>query len=73
MTKLLDEAIGKVRELPAAEQDEAAEILFSLIASRTTPVALDVETRAAREGLEQAPREFASDEQIAALFKRHGA
>jgi len=71
MTKLLEEAISKVRELPEAEQDEAAEILFSLIASRTTPVALDVETRAAvREGLEQARRgEFASDEQIAALFK----
>ena len=71
MTKLLDEAISKVRALPEADQDDAAEILFSLIASRTTPVALDAETRAAvREGLEQARRgEFASDEQIAALFR----
>ena len=71
MTKLLEQAIEKVRALPAAEQDEAAEMLFSLIAKRTEPVALDDETRAAvREGLEQARRgEFASDEQIAALFK----
>jgi predicted transcriptional regulator len=71
MTKLLDQAIKKVRELPEAAQDEAAEILFSLIAKRTGPIALDDETRAAiREGQQQAERgEFASDEQIAALFR----
>jgi hypothetical protein len=74
MTKLLEEAIEKVRQLPDAEQDEAAEMLLSVLSKRHAPVLLDVETRAAiREGSEQARRgEFVSDEEMAAFFKRHG-
>lgn len=75
MTKLLDEAIKRVRELPEVDQDQAAELLFALIAKRSEPVCLDDETReAVREGREQARRgEFASDEEMAAFFKRHSA
>jgi hypothetical protein len=74
MTKLLEQAIEKVRQLPDAEQDEAAEMLLSVLSKRHAPVLLDVETRAAiREGSEQAGRgEFVSDEEMAAFFKRHG-
>ena len=74
MTKLLEQAIAKVRELPEADQDEAAELLFSVVSKRAEPVRLDEETRAAvREGSEQARRgEFVSDEDMAAFFKRHG-
>jgi predicted transcriptional regulator len=74
MTKSLEEAVAKVRELPEADQDEAAEMLLSVAARKAGPVALDEETRAAiREGREQARRgEFASDEDMAAFFKRHG-
>jgi thiamine monophosphate synthase len=74
MTKLLEEAIAKIRGLPEEEQDEAAEILLSLAAKRDAPVLLDDETRAAvRRGAEQARRgEFVSDEDMAAFFKRHG-
>jgi hypothetical protein len=74
MSKLLEEAIKKVRGLPEAEQDEAAELLLSVAAKSDGPVQLDDETRAAiREGREQARRgEFASDEAMAAFFKRHG-
>jgi hypothetical protein len=73
MTKLLDQAVSKVRELPEADQDAAAELLFLLMAKRAGPVHLDDETRAAvREGLQQARRgEIASDKQIAALFRSH--
>jgi predicted transcriptional regulator len=73
MTKLLDQAIAKVRELPETDQNEAAEVLFS-IASKNRPVRLDDETRAAvREGVAQARRgEFVSDEDMAVFFKRHG-
>ena len=72
MTKLLEKAIEKVRELPAADQDTVAVAVLSM--TEETPVALDDETRAAiREGLEQARRgEFVPDEEIAALWKRHG-
>jgi len=74
MTKLLEEAIRKVRELPDADQDEAAEILLSVTLKKGEPVELDDETRAAiREGRDQARRgEFVSDEEMAAFFKRHG-
>jgi len=74
MTKMLEEAIKKVRELPEAEQNEAAEMLLSVAAKSDEPVHLDDETRAAvREGREQARHgEFVSDEDMAAFFRRHG-
>ena len=74
MSKLLEEAIKKVRELPEADQEEAAELLLSVAARRDQPVPLDEETRAAiREGQEQARRgEFVSDSDMAKFFKRHG-
>ena len=74
MTKMLEEAINKVRELPEAEQNEAAEMLLSVASKRGEPVRLDDETRAAiREGREQARRgELVSEEDMAAFFKRHG-
>jgi plasmid stabilization system protein ParE len=57
MTKLLEEAIERVRQLPEAVQDEAAEILLSLASKRAEPVHLDEPTRqAAREGKAQASR-----------------
>jgi hypothetical protein len=74
MTRLLDEAISRIREMPDSDQDEAARTLLRIISRKTEPVPLDEETRrAVREGLEQARRaEFASDEEIAELFRRRG-
>ena len=74
MTKLLEEAIKKVRELPADEQDEAAEMLLSVASRKAGLVPLDDETGAAiREGRAQARRgEFVSDTDMDAFFKRHG-
>ena len=74
MTKMLEEAIKKVRELPIAEQDEAAAMLLSVAWKNSELVELDDETRAAiRVGREQAHRgEFVSDRDMAAFFRRHG-
>jgi hypothetical protein len=74
MTRMLEEAVKKVRELSEADQDEAAEILLSVASKKSEPVQLDDETRTAiRQGREQARRgEFVSDEAMAAFFKRHG-
>ena len=74
MNKLLEQAIAKVRELPEADQAEAAEMLLSVAAKRGEPVKLDEDTRnAVREGREQARRgEFVSDADMAAFYKRHG-
>jgi predicted transcriptional regulator len=72
-TKLLEKAIARVRELPAEDQDAVAVAVLSM-AEKTPIVVLDDETRAAiREGLEQARRgEFVPDEEIEALWRRHG-
>jgi hypothetical protein len=72
MTKLLEKAIEKVRELPEEDQDTVAVAVLSM--TEETPVTLDDETRVAiREGLEQARRaEFVPDEEIDALWKQHG-
>ena len=74
MTDMLEEAIAKIRTLPAADQDEAAAMLLSVASRNEATVALDPETRAAiREGLEQARKgEFVSDKDMAAFFRRHG-
>jgi predicted transcriptional regulator len=73
MTELLEMAIAKLKELPEADQDMAAEVLISIMSKRDEPVQLDDETRAAvRQGIEQADRgEFVSDEDMAAFFARH--
>jgi predicted transcriptional regulator len=73
MTKLLEKAIAKVRELPAEDQDVVAVAVLAMAEERQL-APLDEETRAAiREGLEQARRgEFVRDEEIETLWKRHG-
>ena len=72
MTKLLDQAISKVRALPEADQDAAAETLLWSLETRDAGFPLDDETIAAiDEGLAQARRgEFATDAEIAAIWKR---
>jgi hypothetical protein len=74
MTKMLDEAIKKVRELPDSVQDDAAEMLFSVAAKLGEPIRLDEEARAAvQEGRAQARRgEFVSEGDMQAFFERHG-
>ena len=72
ITKLLDQAIARARTLPDDDQDAVALAILSMADTMIEP--LDDETRAAiREGLEQARRgEFVPDEEIEALWKRHG-
>jgi predicted transcriptional regulator len=74
MTKLLEQAIARVRELPPEDQDAIATALLSLAGEPTDVVRLDDETRAAvEEGLAQAERgEFVSDEDIATADARQG-
>ncbi len=74
MMKLLEKAIAKARELPDEDRDAVAIAVLTITEQGTPIVPLDEETRAAiREGLEQARRhEFVPDEEIDALWKRHG-
>lgn len=74
MTTLLDRAIARARDLPDEEQDAVAAVLLSMIETPGPAVDIDDETRhAIREGLEQAWRgEFVPDDEIQALWSRHG-
>jgi hypothetical protein len=74
MTKMLEEAIKKIRELPPADQDEVAAILMTVASKNDDLVEIDDETRAAiRVGRGQARLgEFVSDKEMAAFFRRHG-
>lgn len=75
LTKRLDQAIQAASTLPAEQQDRLAEELLDLIRDLTQPpyklspeerAELEAELAAARRG------EFASDEEVAALWRRHG-
>ena len=74
MTKVLEDAIEKVRKLPADRQAYAAELLEQIVAAGSDPFVVPEAHRAAvLEGLGQAERgEFASDEEMAALWKKCG-
>jgi predicted transcriptional regulator len=74
MTKLLEQAIAKVRALSADEQDALAAVMLSMTEGDAADVPIDDATRAAiLEGLAQADRgEYVPDEVVAASNKRHG-
>ena len=76
MTKLLDEAIAEIRKLPDADQDHAAELLLDLVrrgagAYELTPeqvAQIEVTLRSVADGT----MEYASEEEMAAVWARHG-
>ena len=72
MTKLLELAIEAVRRLPAASQDDIARAILSLAGSEVEPEPVDpAHLAAVLEGLAQAKRrEFASDDELEAAFRR---
>jgi predicted transcriptional regulator len=74
MTKLLEQAIARVRALPDDEQDAVATLLIAVADADASAVSLDDATRAAiREGVAQAERgEFVPENVVAEADKRHG-
>jgi predicted transcriptional regulator len=74
MTKVLDDAIEKVRRLPEDRQAYVAEVLEQIAAAGSDLFVIPDDHRAAvLEGLGQAERgEFATDEEMAALWKKCG-
>ena len=74
MTKLLEEAVQKLSQLPKGRQDELARMLIDVAASDLSPYQLTAdEATQIDEALAQAERgDFASDTEIAAVWKRFG-
>jgi len=73
MTKLLEQAITTVRDLPEEDQEAIAAVMLPMVGVDAPVVRLDQETRAAiREGVAQAKRgEFVPDEVVAESDKRY--
>ena len=75
MTKLLDQALELARSLPSEAQDDIARIVMQLAGSDdTAPVILTVDERAAiaASKAEAARGEFATDQQVRAVWAKHG-
>jgi hypothetical protein len=74
MTKVLEDAIEKVRQLPEDRQAYVAEVLEQIAAAGSDLFIIPDDHRAGvLEGLGQAERgEFATDEEMAALWKKCG-
>ena len=74
MTKLFERAIATMRDLPAETQDGLARIILSLTNDELPPIELsEAEAASFEESLEQASRrEFADEEQVKAVWSKHG-
>jgi hypothetical protein len=75
MTKLLDQAIEAARQLTPGEQDDIARAILQLAgAGETSPVPLTPQEREAlaKSKAAAARGEFATDEEVRAVWAKHG-
>lgn len=74
MTKLLEQAFEAARSLPPAMQDEMARVIMAMTGEELPVVQLTPEEEASFEqSLAQAERgEFATDDQVRAIWTKHG-
>jgi hypothetical protein len=74
MTKLLEQALEAARGLPPELQDDIARVVFHLAGNEEPPVVLSAEERAALDLSKAAAArgEFATDEQVRAVWAKHG-
>lgn len=75
MTKLLDEAVEAVRRLPSDDQDDIARAIMQLAGTDlAAPIVLSPEEREAitRSKAAADRGEFATDEQVRAVWAKHG-
>ena len=75
MTKLLDQALEAARNLPPEAQDDIAHVVLRLAgADDEPPVPLTAEEQAAIASSKAAAArgEFASDEEVRAVWTKHG-
>lgn len=74
MTDLLERAVETVRTLSPEVQDDLARLLLQLAGEEQEPVHMTAEEEASfAESLAQAERgEFATDEEVCAIWAKHG-
>jgi len=74
MTKLLDQALEVARGLPTEAQDDIARVVLQLAGSDDAVIALsgDERTAIARSKAAAARGDYATDEQVRAVWAKHG-
>ena len=75
MTKLLDRAVELARSLPAADQDDIARIVLQLAGDQnqdTIPLSPAERDAIESSKLASARGDFATDEQVRAVWSKHG-
>jgi hypothetical protein len=73
VTKLLDQALEAVRQLPPDDQDDIARIMMQIAHSdQPAPLSLEEREAIARSEAAAARAVFASDEQVRAVWHKHG-
>src|SRR3954453_1398189 len=76
MTKRFEAAVAQVRELPEAEQDEIAEVLFELLSIDEADYALTpeqvTEVKRRQADLQSGNSRLATDEEMETLWKKCG-
>ncbi|MBB1093813.1 hypothetical protein [Rhodopseudomonas pseudopalustris] len=74
MTKLLDQALEVARGLPAEAQDDIARVVLQLAGHEGAIVALSGDERAAiaRSKAAAARGDYATEEQVRAVWAKHG-
>ncbi|WP_398477338.1 hypothetical protein [Tardiphaga sp.] len=74
MTRLFDQAVEKVAQLPDEEQDALARVLLQLAGQEQPPYLLTPEEEVELDAsiAAEARGEFATDEEIRAIRAKHG-
>lgn len=74
MTELLEKALEAARKLPADAQDDIARVVLQLAGADETAVMLSDDERTAIAASKDAAARggFATDEQVRALWAKHG-
>ena len=75
MTQLLDQAVKSARHLPPDRQDEIARVILRLAATDDDPVViltLAESVAIARSKAAAAADEFATEEEVRAVWAKHG-
>jgi hypothetical protein len=74
MTRLLEKALEAVRGLSEGEQDEIARTILSLVGGddEAAPLTDDERAAIARSKAEAARGEFATDEEVRAVWSKYG-
>jgi predicted transcriptional regulator len=75
MTKLLAKALEAVRQLSPEEQDDIARTILALVGGddgESVPLTTDERAAIARSTAEAARGEFASDEDVRAVWAKYG-